>query len=77
VRKPTILISMGSGHEDWISIDLDTLRFLLEVKDGKHTEEVLSLSDLKTRFPNIASLVAEILAAAVRTVRTQTTGPIA
>ena len=66
MRKPTILVGLGSGREGWLSIELDSLKFTLEIENGKRTEEILSLSELKTRYPNIADLVADILAQAVR-----------
>jgi hypothetical protein len=66
MRKPTILVGLGSGQEGWLSIELDSLRFVLEVENGKRTVETLSLSDLKIRLPNIAGLIAEIMAEAVR-----------
>ncbi|MGO8902390.1 MAG: hypothetical protein ACLQU5_29190 [Isosphaeraceae bacterium] len=66
MKTPTILIGLGSGQEGWLSIELDSLKFVLEVENGKRTVETLSLAELKTRLPNIANLVAEILAEAVR-----------
>ena len=66
MKKPTILVGLGSGREAWLSIELDSLRFVLEVENGKRTVETLSLAELKDRLPNIAGLVAEILAEAVR-----------
>jgi hypothetical protein len=67
MRKPTILIGLGSGREGWLSIELDSLKFVLEIENGKASVEILSLTDLKTRFPNnIANLVASVLAEAVR-----------
>jgi len=66
MKTPTILIGLGSGQEGWLSIELDSLKFVLEVENGKRTVEILSLAELKTRLPNIAKLVAEILAEAVR-----------
>jgi hypothetical protein len=67
VRNPTILIGLGSGREGWLSIELDSLRFVDEVENGKRTVETLCLAELKARFPNAANLVADALAAAVRT----------
>ena len=66
MKKPTILVGLGSGREAWLSIELDSLRFVLEIENGKRTVETLSLAELKDRLPNIAGLVAEILAEAVR-----------
>jgi hypothetical protein len=66
MKTPTILIGLGSGQEGWLSIELDSLKFVLEVENGKRTVETLSLAELKDRLPNIAGLVAEILAEAVR-----------
>ena len=66
MKKPSILIGLGSGREAWLSIELDSLRFVLEIENGKRTVETLSLAELKDRLPNIAGLVAEILAEAVR-----------
>jgi hypothetical protein len=66
MKTPTILIGLGSGQKGWLSIELDSLKFVLEVENGKRTVETLSLAELKTRLPNIANLVAEILAEAVR-----------
>ena len=66
MKAPTILIGLGSGQEGWLSIELDSLKFILEIENGKRTVEILSLAELKTRLPNIANLVAEILSEAVR-----------
>ena len=66
MKKPSILIGLGSGREAWLSIELDSLRFVLEIENGKRTVETLSLAELKDRLPNVAGLVAEILAEAVR-----------
>jgi hypothetical protein len=66
MKTPTILIGLGSGQEGWLSIELDSLKFILEVENGKRTVETLSLAELKSRLPNIANLVADILAEAVR-----------
>jgi hypothetical protein len=66
MKKPTILIGLGSGQEGWLSIELDSLKFVLEVGNGKRSVETLSLAELKTRLPNVAGLVAEILAEAVK-----------
>jgi hypothetical protein len=67
MRKPTILIGLGSGREGWLSIDLDSLRFILEIETGRGTVETLSLGELKTRLPGIAGLVADIVGEAIRT----------
>jgi len=66
MKTPTILIGLGSGQEGWLSIELDSLKFILEVENGKRTVETLSLVELKTRLPGIAALVADVLAEAVR-----------
>ena len=55
MKKPTILVGLGSGREAWLSIELDSLRFVLEIENGKRTVETLSLAELKTRLPGIAS----------------------
>jgi hypothetical protein len=66
MRKPTILVGLGSGREGWLSVELDSLRFVLEIEDGNRTVEDLSLAELKTRLPGISGLVAEIVAEAIR-----------
>jgi hypothetical protein len=66
MKKPTLLVRLGSGREGWLSIELDSIRFVLEIENGKRTVETLSLCELKNRLPNIASLVAEVIAEAVR-----------
>jgi len=66
MRKPTILVGLSSGREAWLSIELDSLRFVLEIENGKRTVETLSLTELKDRLPNITGLVADILAQAVK-----------
>jgi hypothetical protein len=66
LKKPTILVGLGSGREAWLSIELDSLRFVLETENGKRTVETLSLDELKTRLPGVAALVADVLAEAVR-----------
>lgn len=68
-RRPTIAIGLGSGQEGWLTVDLDTLRFQLEIENGRKTAETLTLTDLKTRLPSIANIVAEIVAEAIRTDR--------
>jgi len=66
MKKPSILIGLGSGREAWLSIELDSLRFVLEIENGKRTVETLSLAELKDRLPNVAGLVADVLAQAVK-----------
>jgi hypothetical protein len=66
MKQPTILVGLGSGREGWLSIDLDSLRFILEVENGKRTVDTLSLSELKSRLPSVSNLVADVLAEAVR-----------
>jgi hypothetical protein len=65
VRQPTILIGLGSGREGWLSVDLDSLRFTLEIDNGRQTVESLSLTDLKSRLPSAAGLMAGIVAEAI------------
>jgi hypothetical protein len=65
MKQPTILVGLGSGREGWLSVDLDSLRFTLEIENGKRTVETLSLADLKSRLPNAAGLVAGIVAGAI------------
>jgi hypothetical protein len=67
MRKPIISVSLGSGQEGWLSIELDSLRFVLEIENGKRTVETLSLGELKSRLPRISCLVAELMAEAIRT----------
>ncbi|WP_165251239.1 hypothetical protein [Paludisphaera soli] len=66
MKKPYLLIGLGSGREAWLSIELDSLRFVLETEDRKPTVETLALSELKDRLPGLTSLVAEVLAQAVK-----------
>jgi hypothetical protein len=66
MKKPTILIGLGSGQEGWLSIDLDSLRFVLEIENGKRTADSLNLTELKSQLPNAANLVAEVVAEAIR-----------
>jgi hypothetical protein len=66
VKKPSILIGPDSGREAWLSTELDSIRFVLEIANGKRTVESLSLAELKDRLPNITGLVADVLAQAVR-----------
>lgn len=66
MRSPTILVSLGSGQEAWLSVGLDSLLFKLETENGKTTTEVLTLTELKRRFPGISGLVAEVVAEAIR-----------
>ena len=65
MKQPTILVGLGSGREGWLSVDLDSLRFTLEIDNGKRTAETLSLIDLKSRLPNAAGLMAGIVAEAI------------
>jgi len=66
VKKPSLLVGLGSGREAWLSIELDSLRFVLETEERKPTVETLSLSELKDRLPGLTNLVAEVLAQAVK-----------
>lgn len=66
MRQPLMAIGMGSELEGWLSIDLDSLRFTLETENGEGTVETLTLAELKDRLPNIAGLVADVLAQAVK-----------
>ena len=66
MRQPTILIGLGSGREGRLRVELDCLRFTLEVDGGKPAVESLSLAELKNRFPNASGLVAEVVAEAIR-----------
>ena len=65
MKTPTILIGLGSGREGGSRLNWTHSGFL-EVENGKRTVETLSLAELKDRLPNLADLVAEILAEAVR-----------
>jgi hypothetical protein len=49
VRNPGTLISMGSGREGWLSVNLSTLRFTLKIVSGQTIIDELSLTDLKNR----------------------------
>jgi hypothetical protein len=60
VKKPVTRIAMGSGQEGWLSVDLDSLGFNLEIENLKRTVETLSLAKLQTRLPNISGLVADV-----------------
>lgn len=71
-RNPIIAVSLGSGRDGWISVDLASLRFTLEVENGKTTTELLTLAELRRRFPNVSNIVAEVLASAVRVSPTPT-----
>lgn len=66
MKRPTVLVGLGSGREAWLEVDLDSVRFLLVIENGKRTEEVLTVAELKTRLPRAANLAAEVLAQAVR-----------
>ena len=66
MKKPSLLVGLGSGREAWLSIELDSLRFVLETEERKPTVETLSLSELKDRLPGLTNLVAEVLAQAVK-----------
>ncbi len=66
VRNPTILMGLGSGQEAWLIVELGTLRFRLEIENGKSTVESLTLDELKTQYPRQANLLADVLAEAVR-----------
>jgi hypothetical protein len=66
MKTLTIPISLGSGREDWLSIELDSLRFFFEIENGKRSVERLSLAETKTRLPIVAGLMADVLAEAVR-----------
>jgi hypothetical protein len=70
MNPPPILIGLGSGREAWISIDLSSLRFFVEIETDslgrKVRRESLSLKELKTQFPRAATAVAAALVQAVK-----------
>jgi hypothetical protein len=68
-RRPTIPVGLSSGQEGWLTVDLDAIRFILEVENGRRTEETLNLADLKKRLPSLSNIVAEVVAEAIRTDR--------
>jgi hypothetical protein len=43
VRRTTILIGLGSGLEGWLSIELDSLTFIIGIEDGKRSVETSPL----------------------------------
>jgi hypothetical protein len=59
-------LSAWVSGEGWLSIELDSLRFVLETENGKRTVETLTLAELKDQLPSIAGLVADVLAQAVK-----------
>ena len=70
MRCPTLLIGLSSGQEAWLTIDLASIRFTLEIENGKQTTETLTVQDLRARLPHAANVVASVLAEAVRNDRT-------
>lgn len=69
MRNPTLCIGLASGQEGWLTVDLDSVRFCLEIENGKRTVETLNIQELKMRLPITANVMAQILAEAVRTDR--------
>lgn len=69
MKNATIPVALGSGREGWLTIEFGSLSFVLEIegRNGKTSRETLSVDELKTRLPNVANVVAEILAQGVRT----------
>ncbi|MFO0957086.1 MAG: hypothetical protein U0800_06415 [Isosphaeraceae bacterium] len=66
MKSVTVAVAMGTGREGWLSFDTDSLRFSLVIENGKRSEEILTLADLKNRYPFIADYLAGVLAQAVR-----------
>jgi hypothetical protein len=66
MRRPTILIGLGSGREGWLSIDLNSPMVILEIENGKRSVWTITLAKPMTRHPNFTGLAANMLAGAVR-----------
>jgi hypothetical protein len=66
MKRPIMRIGSGSGRAAWLSVELDSIRFVLEPENGEGTVETLTLAELKDRFPIILGLVAGVLAQAVK-----------
>jgi hypothetical protein len=66
MKKPIMRIGSGTGRAGWLSVELDSLRFVLEPENGEGTVETLTLAELKDRFPISLGLVTGVLAQAVK-----------
>jgi hypothetical protein len=66
MRVATVPVSLGSGRDAWIEVDLDGLRFVVWIENGKTTREVVDLAELKRCYPVAANLIADVLAGAIR-----------
>jgi hypothetical protein len=60
MRNPTILVGNA-----WLAVDIESIRFFLEVGNDKETIEVLTMRELKQRLPHAASLMGQVLALAM------------
>ena len=69
MKNITMLVSMGSGCESWLTIQFDTLSFMLETErsNGKISTEALSVDELKIRLPGVANSVADEVARGIQT----------
>jgi hypothetical protein len=63
---PATLISHGSGQESWLSLRLDSLEFTLDTGSPSPSREVLSLADVRLRFPFVLDRLAELVVAEIR-----------
>jgi hypothetical protein len=66
MRRPSIVIGLGSGKEGWLSIDLNSPMVILEIENGEPSLGTISLAEPITRHPNITCLAANMLAGAAR-----------
>jgi hypothetical protein len=66
MKKPTAVVGLGSRREGWLSIKLDSVKFIFEIERGKRSLQTFSLTELKARFFSIAGLAAELLERAMR-----------
>jgi len=70
MKRPIMRIGLGSGSLAWLSVDLDSIRFILKPENGAGSVETLTLAELHERFgdfPVVAGLAAGVLAQAVKT----------
>jgi hypothetical protein len=64
--NPRFPIGLASGQDAWLTVELESVRFTLEIGGRRPTVESLAIAELKTRLLRTADLVAQTLAGAIR-----------
>ncbi len=69
MKRPVMRVGLGYGPMAWLSVELDSLQFILEPENGEGAVETLTLEELQDRYhevPIVLGLVAGVLAQAVK-----------